>query len=651
MSVVLFMSGAVLLFIGHYFKILRWKQMIEIYEQPGRATLLNALSVGQIINFFLPFRVGDLVRAILSGKKLENGVPFSVATIIVDHYLDVPIIGAVFCGMWLTGIDDPALKRSLIFYSVLLCGLLFSTVLAFFFSVGMKKIIRSICSVFNAHIEFWLLFFSWGCITAFKDIFVKIKKSTLFLYSFMMWAFYLGSYICIAECLLKVGDDVHIIEVFLLLFSSGSVSGTVFINAFQMVGGTWEMVILLSTYMVLPLLIIFLFRFLPVPVQERLKGIGKNNAHCPVVVNLLPQINEADRLIFLENYFSNERREDLQRYLELNRDIRIIQDFSAGSNATTILCMDQSHTFYRKYAFGKDGDKLFEQIQWLHEHEGLIPLPKILKVQSGEEYCSYDMLYNATAVGLFNYIHSMPSETSWNTLFLALEDLAKNVHTRNRRPVTLKKLEEYIEQKVWANIKKIEASRELQPILAYDVLIINGTSYRNLGAIKMSLSSEFLFKLFAQDTYADIHGDLTVENIICWEANTEPGYYFIDPNTGNFHESPMLDYAKLLQSLHGGYEFLMKTKKVSVHGNQISFLSTCSTMYRDIFARYRAYLEEKFDWEQVRSIFFHEIVHWLRLLPYKIKKNGQQALLFYAGFIVVANDVIEWYGDNLCGKS
>ena len=35
----------------------------------------------------------------------------------------------------------------------------------------------------------------------------------------------------------------------------------------------------------------------------------------------------------------------------MNQGITILQDYSAGSNATTMLCMDAEKTFYRKYAF------------------------------------------------------------------------------------------------------------------------------------------------------------------------------------------------------------------------------------------------------------------------------------------------------------
>ena len=58
----------------------------------------------------------------------------------------------------------------------------------------------------------------------------------------------------------------------------------------------------------------------------------------------------------------------------MNRGITILEDYSAGSNATTMLCMDTQSTFYRKYAFGKDGAKLAEQLDWLRARHGCLLL-------------------------------------------------------------------------------------------------------------------------------------------------------------------------------------------------------------------------------------------------------------------------------------
>ena len=68
-----------------------------------------------------------------------------------------------------------------------------------------------------------------------------------------------------------------------------------------------------------------------------------------------------------------------------------------------------------------------------------------------------------------------------------------------------------------------------------------------------------------------------------------------------------------------------------------------SVSYDALYEKYRAYLFEKFEKEQVKSIYYHEIVHWLRLMPYKLEKNGKNAVIFYIGLIMVMNDVVKMF--------
>ena len=182
----------------------------------------------------------------------------------------------------------------------------------------------------------------------------------------------------------------------------------------------------------------------------------------------------------------------------------------------------------------------------------------------------------------------------------------------------------------------------------FDRVIINGVEYNNLLYFEKYLQEEFLQKIFEKDCYSTIHGDLTIENIICVRDDLgNDDFYIIDPNTGNVHDSPNLDYAKLLQSIHGGYEFLMSTKDVKVEGNRINLLFTRSSVYMELHDSLKSYMLEKFGKEKTRSIYFHEIIHWLRLMPYKIEKDEKRAMLFYAGMIMVMNDVIEMYGKDI----
>ena len=141
-----------------------------------------------------------------------------------------------------------------------------------------------------------------------------------------------------------------------------------------------------------------------------------------------------------------------------------------------------------------------------------------------------------------------------------------------------------------------------------------------------------------------------IENIICrLNPGANGGWYLIDPNTGNLHESPFLDYGKLLQSLHGSYEFMMKTPRVTVQGSRIDFALTRSAAYDALYRALMADLQSRYPAAQVESILMHEVIHWLRLMPYKLAKDRKRAPMFYAGLVMVANDVANFAkGENVC---
>lgn len=645
MHILFFAAAVALLLVGHCFRMLRWRQLIGVYEKPGRAALLRALATGYTVNFFVPYRAGDLVRAILTGRRLENGFPFALSTILVDYGMDVPVIGAVFSVLLLVA-PDAAIRASAVWYGVLLCVLAAGVVLALCCSGPLKRAAAAVCSVFNPHIEFKLLFFFWSCITACRDCLLRASKKKLFFNTAVMWATYLCSYFCLARALTLSGIPFGLRDVLVRLFSSSAYRISMAAGGLLTPAGRTDL--LFFAYTLLTLALLFALSFLPRTAKDHLLALHTAEAAqtAEKTLHLLPQVEEKDRLRFLELYFSNTRRDYLRRYLELNREVHILQDYSAGSNATTMLCMDEQKTFYRKYAFGADGEKLQEQLTWLHRQKGRLPLPEILTQQKESGYCCYDMAYDAAAVGMFQYLHSNEPQRGWQVLRRVLEDLDEQLYRPTQRPADAVALDAYIEGKVWKNVARIEASREIAPLLAYDTLQINGKVCRSFAALKRWLERGYLHCVFQDDPCGEIHGDLTVENIIVWETRREPPYYLIDPNTGNLHESPFLDYAKLLQSLHGGYEFLMRTNRVEVEGNRITFLFPCSHIYTELFGAYRAYLEQRFPRAQVRSIFFHEVVHWLRLMPYKIEKNGRRAVLFFAGLLLVFNDVVDWYGEE-----
>lgn len=449
-----------------------------------------------------------------------------------------------------------------------------------------------------------------------------------------MWSGYLASYYFIALFYKNsIGIESSFLVVFTNLFSTSSLN-EIALNYDLITNKELQYSLLFHLIPVLGLLLISVL-----PKHFRKYFRSEKNEESKEYINLLPHIHQTDRLNFLETYFTDKRKDFLVKFVEINRDVNILQDFSSGSNATTFLCMDNEHSFYRKYAFGVDAFKLYEQVNWLKANEKKIPLPLIIKDIYQKDLCCYDMEYRSSAVVFFNYIHSNPIEKSWDILQKVLNTLNTSLYASyesSKSELTTK----YIDKKVVTNIQRIKESKEIKPLLEYKELIINGRSYKNLSWFIEILSIENLKSIFSKDKYCEIHGDLTIENIICdTDSNALREFYIIDPNSNNIHNSPYLDYAKLLQSLHGGYEFLMKISNVEVKKNHINFIFTKSVAYNELYNHLIVYLQDKFGESGLKSIYYHEIVHWLRLLPYKIDKNPKQSVIFYAGLIMVLNDI------------
>ena len=633
---IIFLVGAIIfLFLAHIARIQRWKLFINIYEEPKTKNLIQALSVGHFINLFIPFRVvGDIFRAIYSGKKMKNKYSFSFSTVIVDRILDVIVVGIIFLIFFLFNDSHEAVKKNLIFY-MFLSFLIFLTVIVVY---GLKKYVKifslKLASLFNQSIELNLLKFMWSLIWNFKDIFLKINKVKMVTTTISMWILYIFSYYSFSLFLIEKGYNFTLIGVFTLMFSN---------DVFGLISQSMKPILYYSyIFLGVPIFLLLIYsKFI------RSKSDSFTKYSNEKYLNLLPNLNSKERLQFLEKYFMDKDKTYINNYLKINQNINIIRDFSAGSNATTMLCMKGDKIFYRKYAF-EDREKLYDQIRWIEkiQKKGL-PLPKIIEQEKTKEYCYYDMEYDSNAVVLFEYVHSMPYEKGWNITKKALEALNEFVYIENVRKADKETIEKYIDSKVTINLKKILEANTIKKLSGYDEIIINGRAYKNLKYYLGYLSKEYLYEIFKNDIYSELHGDLTIENIVCTrDEDGENSFYIIDPNTGNIHDSPSLDYGKLLQSIHGGYEFMMKTYEINVEENKINFLFTKSLTYVYFFEKLNEYMNLKFDKETVRSIYFHEIIHWLRLLPYKIKIDKERVLMFYSGLLMILHDVIEMYGDE-----
>lgn len=626
-----------LLLVGHAFRLLRWEQFVRIYERPQRGTMLRGMAGGYAINTILPLHLGDVFRAVFVGRRMKSGVGFALATVIMDRFLDVWFVALGFGAFVLLGQGGESARAAARYYLLFAVLLAVALVVVVVLRDGIKRICLAVCGVFNDTLKLDGMVFCWSMINTFKDL-RRINLVRLGLNTVLMWVAYLGSYTALAASMTAAGQPMGLVDVFDALFGQSAGDLRVVLPGGVLDGAPAAACAGMISWYLVPLVLMWLSTRLP----EKVRGaVNQATAAAPAgesYLNLLPQADPQDRAVFLSQYFGLQNKTWVDRFLQMNQDITILQDFSAGSNATTMLCMDKTRTFYRKYAFGADGQKLAEQLHWLRAQQDRLPLCEILRAGEDADCCWYDMTYDPQAVGMFRYLHSNPVEKSAAVLHQVLDTLEEKLYRPTAVPPDPEKIRQYIAKKVDGNLQKLREARTLHDLMEYPTVWINGKEYKNLNQLDWLFAHDRLQELFAADPVGTIHGDLTIENIIC--RTDDKGWYLIDPNTGNLHESPFLDYGKLLQSLHGGYEFMMMTPRVTVQGSHIDFALTRSAAYDALFADLMADLGRRYP-DQLDSILMHEVIHWLRLMPYKLSKDRKRAAMFYAGMVMVANDAAD----------
>ena len=328
MSIVLFIIAASTLCLAQIIRVLRWKMFIEVYEEPRRRNLIQALAFGNLINLIFPFRIaGDLFRAVYSGKKMKNKYAFSLSTVIVDRILDVIMVGIIF-SIFMFKISNRQIEKSFVFYILFSISIVVVLILVY----GLKKYIKiislKIASLFNQNIELNFLKFMWSLIWNFKDIFKKINKIRMVSLTISMWLIYLFSYYVFSLFLMMKGYNFKLVDIFIIFFSNDTFG----VNQLAIMS---KIPVLFYAYILISIIEMLI---ISIAFKEKFSYMAKNQKN-EIYLNLLPNQNNKEKLKFLEKYFMDNDKTYIENYLKINQNINIIRDFSAGSNATTMLCM------------------------------------------------------------------------------------------------------------------------------------------------------------------------------------------------------------------------------------------------------------------------------------------------------------------------
>ena len=202
------------------------------------------------------------------------------------------------------------------------------------------------------------------------------------------------------------------------------------------------------------------------------------------------------------------------------------------------------------------------------------------------EYYAYDDLGKLMVKGDFR-----KNEASWYKIFYYLKDIFKHFF-RDSFENDRDDIANMYSQKTTNEYDKLrKGSRAFNRITNDNKLIINGHSYSNFSKIWPSIKP-FLTKRFVHP-FRFIHGDLCFSNILYGEnGDGDIVLKLIDPR-GSFGKpghvgDSCYDFAKLLHSFEGGYEYIIHDDFHLHHENnnfEFNFTNDNRTKIKDIFHR------------------------------------------------------------------
>ena len=614
----LFVAALAMLVLGHVLRAMRQASLFPSSGRPRPFDLTVGLSLGYAINAITPFRFGEIARAFYASARANQGFGLVGATIVVERVSDLAVVAAILAVLpRLVGGSAGSLAAPVgVMAAVVVATLAAAKLLRS--SAWVRALCWTMASLFNDRLRFILVDMAWSTAQLLAP--ATLLRPRYLLYSVLMWTAYLLAYVLLGAA---IGRDILAVVTILLSHPLSPLLGSRTLGtSLALVTSLAALLILVSGVVADRSGIERSFR--------RVARFGLARPELDPVVSGASFSRQEDYGEILRAHFAGGAAPMASFGLH-GLDGAVVQRLlPGGSDAITAVVEDGDRLAIRKFAVGEAADKLAVQARWLKAHAGELPFASVESESAGQGKFHYDMPYLASARDLYEMVHVAPISVSRALLEEIVGAVARWHHAGAAGLCADADLQAYIERKVIANARAALDFAELQLPERYWV---NGRELR-LSDWKPLLDSSWVASQMPSRETGPIHGDLTIENIVvCPERS--PGWYLIDPNPGNLLDTPLIDWAKLMQSLNLGYEALNRSEPASVRGDRIDVMFGRSRIYADLHQTLCGQLDSILGPERRREVAFHEIVNYLRLIPYKMRRHPPRAMTFFAGASVL----------------
>jgi len=618
-GLLVFGASVAILLCAHAVRAIRHSFLFAKEDLPERFALLLALSVSYALNAILPFRIGEVVRALFIAVRLHLPLPYVLATVVAERFADLVAVAVIATLLSFIATDASSALLSAAVMLAIAAGAIVAAALVVRRLAPARRAVWSVASIFNEPIRLGIVEFVWtvaGFVTEGRLRSARFVTATL-----GMWSLYLTAYWLFAKAL---GSSVAQVSLLLLGAPLRPLIGEL------LAGGVSRTSLALVLFTSIPVGVVIVYGFIRQH-REIQKSLGFARRFGLVSVELSPSSiarrfrNSSDYAALMAAHFTATRQIVAAFAGEGMEDVIVHRLLPGGSDAVTAVVEVQGKLSIRKLATADAARRLSVQVDWLREHASSLPLPQVLTEKWHGEQFHYDMPYTLSARDYYEVIHTSPIESSREVLQSIVDEMAA-FHARHHTGEALDAtVDDYLERKVRGNARDVLAFARG---LVEQEYTINGDEYRQ-SEWNCLLDMGWLREQVRSREMSVIHGDLTVENIIV-SPRHERRWYLIDPNPANIFNSPLIDWAKLMQSLNLGYESMNRGSPVAMSGRDLRLPMARSNAYAQLHEHLCKLLCKQVGSDGMREISFHELVNYLRLLPYRIRSAPAQGLTFFA---------------------
>jgi hypothetical protein len=563
-------------------------------------------------------RLGELVRGAVASRLRQARLAEVMATIVAERLADLFILSLFIAATW-RGAANPVFALGTAAMFATAAAAIAGGAMIVVHSPASRRLVWRVAGIFNARLRVGLADFVWSA----AEI---VAGGTLLRWRFtvatvLMWSLYAAAYAAFANAAgVALGAVLEaVLQHPLASFTLGQ--GAVAAQA----GG-----LQLYLFVLVPVLLILLLNPLArsrsvARAATPLLRIGTSGraSHSARSERFTGAAGYED---FLDALFSDARSAVSGFGIRAADDCVVHHFYHGGSDALAALVDAQGKLLIRKFAMGNAAARLEVQAQWLRRHShSSLPLVEVIGGRKASGAYSYDMPLVDGAAGFQDSIHSASADENRRRL-LHILDRIDCLHGDTRLGEARQdRIDNYVEEKIVRNAEAIGAFA--RAAIGADEFSINGAAH-GFEEWRRFADRDWLAAQLRHREAATIHGDLTIENVIV--APDRPhGLYIIDPNPENIFDSPLIDWAKMMQSLHLGYEGLNRSISFTRSGSDFALPIARSEAYAELHRTLEGEIEARFGGDAVREVYFHELVNYLRLTTYKIRQSPQRGLAFF----------------------